>query len=103
MKSRRGIRLLAECGREPGHIELRGDEIALEVLAVRLVDRIVEFYQDVAGLHALAVSDIDCSNDADFKRLDDLGAARRHDLARGRGDDVDASKSRPTQAHAEEG
>ena len=80
---------------QPGHVELRRHQIALQVVALGGVHGRIELDQHVARLDALAVAHMDRAHDAGLERLDDLGAAGRDDLAGRGGDDVDRAEARP--------
>ena len=96
-----GKRILCERRTQPRDVELGRDEIALLAFAVGFRHGRIEFDQNVAGLYALPVADVDGANNARLERLDQLGAPARHDLA-GRGrDDIDAAERRPRQREAE--
>ena len=62
----------------------------------------IELDEDVAGLDALPVVDLDGAHDAGLERLDQLDAAVGHDFAGRGGDDVDVPETRPDQAKAEQ-
>src|SRR5258708_38428331 len=51
----------------------------------------------------VAVLDMDGAHHPDLQRLHYLGAALRHDLALGRGQDVDAAHDRPSDGDGEKG
>src|ERR1035437_6213601 len=63
----------------------------------------IELDEDVSGLHALAVLDMDGAYNAGLKRLDNLSPAARNDLARGHGDDIDRTQAGPGQSNTEHG
>src|SRR5579871_6661280 len=69
---------------------------------VRVIDGGIELDENVARLHGLAVVNVDGAHHTDLDGLDDLAAAAGHDLAGGRGDDVDVSEARPGKRNAEE-
>ncbi len=80
------------------------------VLVVRAARRIrvcsglrgIEFEQYIAGFDMLAVGDVDRRNLAAVERLDHLGAARRLDLARRDGVNVEPTDERPGQRRRKE-
>ena len=67
---------------QPRDIELLGQKIAAQVIAVGRVDGRIELDQHIAGLDLLPVLHADRAHHAGLERLDDLGAVARHDLAR---------------------
>ena len=75
-----------------------GQQIALQMVALGGVHRRIELDQHVACLDALPVLHMDRAHHAGLERLDDLGAAARHDLARCRGHDVDRARRTPRRA-----
>ena len=87
---------------QPRGVELLGEQIILEVVAFGGVDGRIELDQDVAGLNRLPVLHPDGADHAGFERLDDLGTPARHDLAGGRGHDVDGAPPGPQQRRAEQ-
>ena len=95
-RSRRRVIAGGQRGAQPRDVELLGNEIVAQMIALGGVHGRIELDQDIAGLDALPVLHMDRAHDAGLERLDDLGAAARHDLARRGGDDVDV----PEQAQA---
>ncbi len=83
---------------QAGDVELLGQKIAAQVIAVRRVRRRIELDQHVAGPDHLPVLHADRAHHARFERLDDLGADARHDLAGRRGHDVDRAPTRTRPA-----
>jgi hypothetical protein len=94
---------IAERRAQPRDVELYRDKIACQVVALRHARRRVELDQHIARLYALAILHMDRTDDADFERLDGLGATGRDDLAGGRGDYIDLAPDRPYNRQAEEG
>ena len=88
---------------QPCDIELSRDEVALRMPELGPAHGRIELDKDVAGLDALAVTDMDRTHDAGLERLDGLGAAARNDLAGRDGDNVDRADARPGQRNAEHG
>ena len=88
---------------QAGDVELSRHQIALQMPELGTAHGRIELDQDVAGLDALTVADMDRTHHAGLERLDDLGAAARNDLARRDGDDVDRADARPGQRSAEHG
>ena len=97
------IGTVGEGGAQPGDIELGGDEIALQVLALSPCDRRVELDQHIAGLHGVTVMHMDRADEADLEGLDDLRPSARDDLARRGGDDVDGADAGPGHGQHEHG
>ena len=88
---------------QAGDVELSRHQIALQMPELGTAHGRVELDEDVAGLDALTVADMDRAHHAGLERLDDLGAAARNDLARRDGDNVDRADTRPGQRSAEHG
>ena len=65
-------------------------------------DGAVELDQDLPALTLIAVPHMDGRDDAGFQRLNGLGAAGRHDLARRGRDNVDMAEDRPADRDDEE-
>jgi hypothetical protein len=77
-------------------------QVALLTAPFGFVEAGVEFDENVAGPHALAVMHVNGADDPGLERLQDLAAAARHDLA-GRGsDDVDRPEPGPDQGETEQ-
>lgn len=100
-RRRRGIQIGAQ-GHQPRHIEPRPQQVMADPVAIRQAGGAIEFDQDISGLDAVAIPDIDRRHHAGLQRLDHLDAADRHDLSLRGGDDVDASEGRPGQRDDEE-
>ena len=94
---------IAQAGPQPGNVEAGGHEVVLDVLFLGRAHRRVELDEDIAGLDALPIADLDGAYDAGLEWLDQLDAAVGHDLAGRRGDDVDVPETGPDQAQAEHG
>ena len=62
----------------------------------------IELDENLAGLDALPVLNVDGAHNAGLERLDDLDAAAGNDLAGRRGDDIDMAEARPEQGQAEQ-
>ena len=93
---------IRQLGLQSRDVELRGHQVAFEMVGLGLVHGRIERDQNVARLHHLAVVDVDGSHDAGFERLDHLGAAGRNDLPGRRSDDIDLTEKRPSQGKAEQ-
>jgi hypothetical protein len=87
---------------QAGDIELLGEEVAMQVIALCGVYRGIEFYQHVAGFDRLSVVHPDGTHHPGLERLDDLGAAARHDFSGGRSNDVDGTPGGPGQRCTEQ-
>ena len=84
------------------NIQLRGDEIASDMLLLRRRHRRIELDQHVTRLDALPVANVNGAYDAGLEGLYQLDAAARDDLA-GRGrDDIDMPEGCPDQRQAEQ-
>ena len=66
------------------NFDLSGEQVGFEVAELGVADGRIEFDENVAGPHALAVSHMDGAHHGGFERLDDLGAHVGYDLARSR-------------------
>ena len=73
---------VAQCRAQSCNVQLRGDEVALDMLLLGSRHGGIEFDQHVARFDALAVANVNGAYDAGFERLDQLDAAAGHDLAR---------------------
>src|SRR5215472_17319780 len=80
---------------QPRPVELLGEEVAAQVIAFRGVHGRIELDQHVAGLDRLSVLHPNGSHNPGLERLDDLGAAARHDLSTRRRNDVDRAPPGP--------
>ena len=87
---------------QPRDVELLGEEIVLQMIAFGRVHGRIELDQHVAGLDRLPVVHMDGAHHPGLERLDDLGAAARHDFAGRRRDDVDRAPPGPDQRRAEQ-
>ena len=87
---------------QPGDVELLGEQVVAQMVALGFVYGRIEFDQDVAGLDLLPVLHTDRAHHPGLERLDHLGAPARHDLAGRRGDDVDRARPGPNQRRAEQ-
>ena len=81
-------------------IELRGLQVALQMIGLAFVDGGVELDQHIAGIDVLAVRDPDGAHDAGLEGLDHLAVAGRNDLAGGGGHDIHVAQACPGQAPA---
>ncbi len=104
----RGQRILAIRHRrlQARHIQTRPREVAAQVVALGIAHGRIELDENVAGLDALAILDMDGADDAGGERLHHLDAAAGHDLAGRRGDDIDLADTRPRhreREHADDG
>ncbi len=93
-EAREGIGFV-QCRLQPRDIEAGRHEIAGQMPAFRLVDGRVELDEHLAGLHALAVMNMNGAHDAGLERLDQFGATAGDDLALRRGNDVDLAEIGP--------
>ena len=88
---------------EPGSVEPRRDEVALDMIALGEVHGGIELDENVTGLDGHAIAHVNGAHNSRLERLDGLGAAAGDDLA-GRGShDVDLAECGPAQREAEEG
>ena len=71
-----------------GAVDLGGEQVAVQALDIGVGHAGVQFDQQVAGLHVLAIADMDRCDDRRLQRLDQLGAAAGDDLALRDGDDI---------------
>ena len=76
-------------------VKLLGQEVAAQVIAFRGVHGRIELDQHVAGLDRLSVVHPNGAHNPGLERLDDLGAATRHDLSARRCNDVDRAPPGP--------
>ena len=84
------------------NVQLRGNEIASDMLLLRLRHGRIEFDQHVTRLDALAIADMNGAHDAGFEGLYQLNAAARDDFSGCRRHDIDMPKRCPDQRQAEE-
>src|SRR5215472_477192 len=91
---------VGERGAQPRGIELRRNEIALQMAQFGIAYRRVELDQHVPRLDGLTIPDMDRAHDADLEGLHDFAAAGRDDLALRRGDHVDLADARPGERGA---
>ena len=88
---------------QPRGIHLSRHQIALQVSELRAGHGWIELDEDVAGFHALTVSDMDRPHDAGLERLDRLRSAAWDDLAGRHRDDIDRADAGPGHGDAEYG
>ena len=74
----------------------------MQAIAFRRVHGRIELDQHVAGLDRLPVLHTDGPHHTGLERLDDLGAAARHDFSGRRCDDIDRAPPGPDQRRAEQ-
>jgi len=89
-------------GAQAGDVDLLGQEVGAQVIALRRIDGRVELDQHLARTDRLSVLHPDGAHDAGLERLHHLAATARHDLARRGRDDVDLAPGGPGQRGAEE-
>ena len=78
-----GIVAADQCRAQPRDVELLGEQIVVQMIAFRDIHGRIELDQHVAGPDHLPVLHVDRAHHAGLERLDDLGAATRHDLSGG--------------------
>ena len=86
---------VAQLRAQSGNVQLRCNEVASYVLRFRRCHGGIEFDQDVARLHALAVMHVNYANDPGLKRLYQLDAAARDDLPGRECNNIDLPEGRP--------
>jgi hypothetical protein len=87
---------------QPRDVELLGEEVAAQVIAFRGVHGWIELDQHVAGLDRLPILYPNGAHHPGLERLDELGAAARHDFSGRRRNGVDRAPPGPYQRRTEQ-
>jgi hypothetical protein len=87
---------------QPRDVELFGEQVVAQVIAFRRVHGRIKLDQHVASLDRLPVLHPNGAHHPGLERLDDLGAATRHDFSGRRRNDVDRAPPGPDQRRAEQ-
>src|SRR5262245_35798458 len=80
---------------QPRDVELLGQEVAAQAIALGPVCRWIEFDQDVTGLDRHPVLHLDRAHDPRLEWLDDLDPASRQDPTARRCDDINRAPPGP--------
>ena len=83
-------------------VQLRGNEIASDMLLLRRRHGRIELDQDVTRLNALPIMNVNGAHDAGLERLYQLDAAAGDDFAGGGRDNIDMPEACPDQRQAEQ-
>jgi hypothetical protein len=94
---------VAERRAQASDIELRGLQVALEMIGLAFVDGGIELDQHIPGIDVLAVRDPYGAYHAGLEGLDHLAVAGRDDLPGGGGHDIHMAQAGPGQSQHEEG
>ena len=97
MKCLERILGVRKSGFQPRNFQLGGGKIGLQMTAIGFIDLGIELNQNVARSNALPIADMNCANDARFKRLNNFCAAGRDYFSGRRRDNVNLTKGSPDQ------
>src|ERR1700722_9698907 len=98
MKGCQGIVGVGKRGTKTSNVELRRLQVTSQVVGLPFVNGGIEFDEDVASIHVLAVCDQNGVYDASLERLDKLAVAGRNDLPRCGGYNVDVAQTGPDKS-----